>query len=521
MKNYYSFWFAAFVIACGVDFLFWGKPIGVSFPLWVLLVMSSAIYLAWKTKMRPARENLFLGVAGFGLALLPLLRAEPFTQVVAVLLTLLVLMLWAATLRTGHWLRYNLWDYIRTVAVLIFEAVTNPFRQQTFSQPHSQESQKSLPRQGWAVLRGILLSLPVLGVLVILLASADLVFAERLQTVFGALRLDKFPETLFRLFYVCVLTVIFCGVLLHTFFPVYPVQPTREKRLFPPFLGWTESSIVLSSVILLFVFFVILQFQYLFGGQANIHEAGFTYAEYARRGFGELVWVALISLMLILSLHAVCRCDTSSYQRGFIFLSSLLIILVSVILASAMQRLILYEQAYGFTRLRTYTHIFIPWLGGLFLAVLGLLITNRMHQLAPVLFILVIGFGLCVGFWNIDGWIARQNVQRVLAGEDLDGEYLQILSADAVPELIRLVQEKGLPESAKEELLIGLACRASQSAVSVPAWQSFNLSEARAQKLLSSHAYLWKNYPIQQDSDGRYVLQNGSPRYCREVRGVN
>ncbi len=59
MKNYYSFWFAAFVIACGVDFLFWGKPIGVSFPLWVLLVMSSAIYLAWKTKMRPARENLF------------------------------------------------------------------------------------------------------------------------------------------------------------------------------------------------------------------------------------------------------------------------------------------------------------------------------------------------------------------------------------------------------------------------------------------------------------------------------
>ena len=40
-------------------------------------------------------------------------------------------------------------------------------------------------------------------------------------------------------------------------------------------------------------------------------------------------------------------------------------------LKPAFQRLLLYEAAYGFTSLRTYTHIFIPWLGFLLLDILG------------------------------------------------------------------------------------------------------------------------------------------------------
>ena len=36
---------------------------------------------------------------------------------------------------------------------------------------------------------------------------------------------------------------------------------------------------------LLFLVFVWIQFVYLFGGQANISAEGYTYAEYARRGF--------------------------------------------------------------------------------------------------------------------------------------------------------------------------------------------------------------------------------------------
>jgi hypothetical protein len=515
-KSTTPFWIAAFVLGSGVDILFWGKPVGISFFIWAALALSSACFLTLKAGSHPARANILLGVIILGLAAQPFLRAEPFSRGLGVLLALIGLMIWAATLRNGNWLHFTVWDYIRAVAVLVFAALTRPFQQPKPAENHPASGSYSVRlQQGRAVLRGLLLALPIVGVLALLLASADLVFAQRIETVLQALRLDRLPETLFRLFYIGVLTVIFCGVLLHAVLPRQEIRPSeREAPFLSPFLGWTESSIVLGSVNALFAFFVVLQFRYLFGGQVNIHEAGFTYAEYARRGFGELVWVALISLGLVLALHTIARRETPRRQRSFILLNGLLIGLVLVILASALQRLILYEQAYGFTRLRTYTYLFIPWLGLLLLTVVGLLFTSQMRRVGLVLLIFGLGYGLLLGFWNVDGWIARQNIQRAMNGQDLDGDYLQTLSADAVPELIRQVNQAGLPASAQQEILIGLACRAAQSTPTHQPWQSFNLSQNRAENLLDEHADLWQMYLVEVDSYGRYILVEGERRYC-------
>lgn len=524
MKKYMNaFWLTAFLIAGGVDFLFWGKGIGISFPIWTIFTLGSSILLSLRHNIRPARQNIYLGLVIAGLSILPFIRKEPFTIVSGILLTLLALMIWAVTMRNGYWMQYTLWDFIRAIVVLAFASVVNPFRQfAQLNEPTSTAESSHAKWEGWAVLRGILLALPIIGVFSLLLASADLVFAERLQFVLDALRLEKLPETLFRLFYVGVLTFIFCGVLIQALFPEIDVAPTpKEKKIISPFLGWTESTIILGSVNLLFLFFVILQFRYLFGGELNIHETGFTYAEYARRGFGELVWVALISLVLILSLNTVGKRITEIHQRFFTIMSSFLIVLVLVILASALQRLILYEQAYGFTRLRTYTYLFIPWLGLLLLTTLVLLMSNQLRGLAPVLFVYLMVFGLIVGGWNVDRWIAHQNIQRALNGEELDGDYLQTLSADAVPELISQSQRKDLPEPARQEILIGLACRAYQKNQPKPAWQSFNLSDTAASRLLENHAFLWQAYPVKEDSDGAYVLYNGGKRYCRMVNDLD
>lgn len=518
-KSHRSFWTVAFLISAGIDFLFWKKSVGISFFIWSLLAMGGAVYLLYREGHRPARESIWLGFMITGLALIPLIRTEPFTRSVGVLVALFALMVLATTLRNGYWSAYTIWDVIRALAVFLFSSVTRPFTLLITRSDSPKSTQgNSITRQGWAVLRGVMLALPVVGVLALLLASADIVFAERLLSVWNVLRLENLPELLFRVFYIAVFTFIFCGVLLHAVLPSSDVQPTPiDKRIIPPFLGWTESSIVLGSVNLLFLFFVVLQFRYLFGGQENIHETGFTYAEYARRGFGELVWVACITLLLILVLNTISQRETPAHQRGFIFLNSLLIGLVLVILASAWQRLTLYEQAYGFTRLRTYTFIFIPWLGLLMLTVLGLLVAHQMRRVAQVIFLFTVGFGWLLGIWNIDGWIVRQNVQRTLEGYDLDGDYLQSLSADAVPEIIRQTQQKDLPEAARHELLIGLACRASQFPSLKPAWQSFNLSEDRAGKLLSMNTSLWQAYPVKKDTNGVYVIQNGTPRYCQPL----
>ena len=134
--------------------------------------------------------------------------------------------------------------------------------------------------------------------------------------------------------------------------------------------------------------------------------------------------MAVISLLLYLGLGEIARRDSSKQQRVFSILSVLLMALVLVILVSAFQRLLLYETAYGFTRLRTYTFIFIPWLALLLLAAIVFELIRQPGRFGPALLLAALGFGLTFGALNVDGFIARQNAQRALRGEELDVEYL-------------------------------------------------------------------------------------------------
>ncbi len=119
-KSQKSFWIVAFLIAGGIDFLFWKKTIGISFLVWSLLAMGGALYLLFREGYRPARESIWLGLMITGLASIPFFRTEPFTRAMGVLVGLFALMVWATTLRNGYWIAYTLWDVIRALAVFLF-----------------------------------------------------------------------------------------------------------------------------------------------------------------------------------------------------------------------------------------------------------------------------------------------------------------------------------------------------------------------------------------------------------------
>ena len=185
-----------------------------------------------------------------------------------------------------------------------------------------------------------------------------------------------------------------------------------------------------------------IQFQYFFGGGANIGVQGYTYSEYARRGFGELVAVACCSLLLFLGLSAIVKRQDNVQRWGFSGLGIGMLALVGVMLVSAFQRLRLYEAAYGFSRLRMYTDIFMIWLGVLLAAVvvLELLRRERLFPLAALL--ATIGFAVTLALVNVDGSIVRQNVARASQGKGLDVAYLASLSADSVPALAAAYQSR-------------------------------------------------------------------------------
>src|SRR5258706_1517473 len=105
--------------------------------------------------------------------------------------------------------------------------------------------------------------------------------------------------------------------------PVGSVSPTdeirKEKRwdwatientIIPPAftLGTTEVAVILGLINLLFLSFVIVQVPYLFGGMELVQNTpDFKLAEYARRGFGELVAVSALVLPILLTSHWLVR----------------------------------------------------------------------------------------------------------------------------------------------------------------------------------------------------------------------
>lgn len=523
-----AFLLAGLLLAAAVDVLFWQKSPGISIILWIVLALVGLFLLARHEKVRPNPLSLLLAGGILLMAGMTALRLEGFTRFINTALALGGLVLLAATFTNGNWFYYRVVDYIVPVLVTVFGGLVRPGRMLNQSPGMEQEQGRHSPlprvlRQVLPVLRGLLIAAPIVGVLGVLLSAADMAFAKQLEDFFALFQLERLPEYLFRLFYILFLGYTFTGVFLQAVLPQEKVEhPDPQRSWVKPFLGWTEAAIVLGSINLLFLFFVVVQFRYLFGGTTNITALNFTYADYARRGFGELLAVALLSLLTYLSLSAVTRKETVSQRRGFSILSVLLVALVLVILASSLQRMLLYEAAYGFTRLRTYTHVFIFCLAALLIATIVLELTGNRGRFGLALLLFSFTFVLSLGVMNVDAFIARQNIERVAGPQGdwktLDGYYLSELSNDAVPVIVAAYQNPALSEKTRHQLGAELVCRltlaARQAEENPVSWQSYHPSHVRAIRLMNNLSeQLFGKYSVQEDEYGGLYVPLGFDRH--------
>ena len=114
-------------------------------------------------------------------------------------------------------------------------------------------------------------------------------------------------------------------------------------------------------------------------------------------------------------------------------LSGCLVALVGVVMASALQRLWLYQQQFGLTELRIYATGVVLWLAVVFVWLGVTVLRGRRHLFA--IGAIVAGFAatLCINVVNPDALIARTNLDR----PQVDVTYLGTLSDDALPALAR------------------------------------------------------------------------------------
>ncbi|NPV41582.1 MAG: DUF4173 domain-containing protein [Anaerolineae bacterium] len=505
------------------DLLFWKKAPGISFPLFVLLGVSAGWLLLKTDGKSPKQINCWLLVPILFFSAITVLRREPMTVFLGFLFTFFCVLLLPVSWLNGLWPAFNLADYAVNFVNLVGGILTLPWREQkTAGDEQIKKGKKSLG----PILRGLALSLPVWLMFIALLSSADLIFAQRLDALLKNFNLGNMSELLVQAILVALVGFFFAGAVLFAAQRSARIKLAgADKPWLVPLLGMTEAAILLGGVILLFGVFVAMQFRYFFSGQANITLDGFTYAEYARRGFGELLSVAFLSVLMQQAISLITRRETVQERRAFTAFSLTIIALVLVILVSAFQRLTLYESAYGFTRMRTYPHVFMLWLGVLLVAVAVMEVLGRQRWFINAAILAAMGFGATLGIMNVDRLIVQRNLRNAAAGMPLDAGYLASLSSDAIPVLVENLAEDTLPESVREGVGAALVCYRdvfANDALKAKPWPSYHFSESRAQQALQGvHARL-EDYHVNNETWPAMVAAPSGKIYsCQSVTGMD
>ncbi|WP_424767627.1 DUF4153 domain-containing protein [Paenibacillus sp. sgz302251] len=331
---------------------------------------------------------------------------------------------------------------------------------------------------------GLALSAPILIIVVSLLASADQIFLSWLIEIPDALGRFSFGEGvlrviaagLFALYAFCYIWGLLFRKSTDTASGMQPsVQDNsviQRKRLeFDPITAGT----LLIMMNIVYVLFAVIQFSYLFGAANGLLPEWAAYAEYARRGFAELIMVALINIgLLMCGLHLIRRTSTLAEWIRKLSLS-VLIGCTIVMLVSAYSRLSLYEDAYGFTQTRLLVHGFMIYLG-ILLVVAIIRIWKERFSLAKVYICVSIVAYVLMNYVNLDARIAETNIERFERTKKIDVAYLGTLSVDAAPALLKL-QEKYPKLEGLNEAIEGLRDQARKDYK----WQSWNLSKERVQ----------------------------------------
>ncbi len=262
---------AALALGLAVEILFYARPVGISFPIWAALVCLVGVGMAWAESRRPATGSLWLVVPIVGFAALAFVRLEPLTLFLNIVVVLALLAFWVRTFRTGRLLAFGWVDYLVAMAWVPLEALLRPW------QVLSAANRQALGDRGAnsrlvAILRGMLLALPILVVFAALLTAADLIFADYLRRALEWLDLERLADLARRTVVVLVCAIFFLGALVAALRDPGDRKLIGEhKPLLAPFLGFTELVVVLAAVDLLFALFVFIQIRYLFGGEAEHH----------------------------------------------------------------------------------------------------------------------------------------------------------------------------------------------------------------------------------------------------------
>ena len=343
---------------------------------------------------------------------------------------------------------------------------------------------------------GMALAFPFLVVFALLFASADAVFSSAVNNVFD-FRKWSIGELIGRALLAAAFAWVAGGLFIVAGRRTDTTMPAVLPRL-RGLLSSTAGATTLLAIDALFVFFVGLQIAYLFGGIDTLNATGLTYSTYARRGFFELIAVAVLAGGLLFAVELV----VAKRSRVYVGAALTLTLATLVIVVSAAYRMHLYQLAYGWTEQRFYAFAGIAWLGAGGGCAAVLVWRDATRWLLHAGGLIALAVAIAVHVIGPSALVARQNLERVVnprglpadASRALDAQYLASLGDGALPTLLEYLPR--LDGSDREALGFALRLAALQGRdLSPAAVPSFSVDRERARQALLTLVDELRTYP--------------------------
>lgn len=481
-------------LALGLLFnlLFYEKPLGLSYPLFVTTLY---VLLLWNVKKEIRLKfnvKALLGIAIIALSFTYLLFSNPIFQVLNFLMIPILFVAHSLLLTSNN--RFK-WFEVNFLLDLLYGTIARPLGNclKPFSlislHINRRVNFRKHPVLGKIVV-GLIIAIPLLFVIIPLLASADDVFRsfiEQIPNLFQDINIDQFVPRLL------IVTIVTCLVFsyLWSLFNSKTESALIISNIKIPSPGAFLDPITVTTLLILvdalYIFFIGIQFSYLFGSLTDGLPQNFTYAQYARKGFFELVAVTLINLVILVGNINSVKVTGKRINNIVHVLNTILVVCTFIMLLSAHFRMSLYEEAYGFTYLRILTHAFMGYLFLLFSVTLAKIWRPSISLFKSFIVISLVAYTL-LNYVNVDRIIVKQNIERYKEGNPIDISYLTTLSYDAIPQLVDFINVPADLKSVDQEpanQLKDWLNNKKQGLDKVTFWQSFNLSKYRAKESLS------------------------------------
>lgn len=460
---------ASFLYAIFFTFCLYKNASGITYPFYAAGTIGFAVYTIRKSGISWRGEHILVLAASLLLGV-----SNCFTDNTKIILMnkawLFVLMMYfllAACFDTKKW---QFGKFLGNILGLSVGSIGKMFSFFPDVQAWVEEHKGTKNTQVLYVLAGLGISIPLIAVVLVMLSSADIIFRESMNAIFG--EIDGWD--------------VFCCIIwsVAIFFFSYGMaslleerglnEKTKDHRTGQPVIAISATAVIA----LIYIYFCVIQVVYLFAGYGTLPE-GYTYAQYARQGFFQLLFICLMNLVLVLIGLGFFK--ESRVLKGILLVISLC---TFVMIASSAYRMLLYISVYQLTFLR----IFVLWallvIALLMAGIIGKTLKSKFPLFRYGLFVITCCY-LVLSFGQPDYWIARYNISAYVrqekemqaaieqAGEEsaaewedngngrhtVDTWYLRNLSADAASVIMTegSVERYRVYEAEKERWMNGEA----------------------------------------------------------------